>query len=204
MAPGKTEMARGNIWKDFYTEKAREEKWLARSVYKLEEIDKKYRIIRRNSRVLDLGCYPGSWSQFCIKRVGKGGEVVGLDLLRPERLSAKNYRFIEADILNLETGWLAREIGEMDLVISDLAPQTTGNSLTDTSRSLALAEKALEIALTVLKGKGHFLCKVFEGGDLKHFREGASRYFSRVRNIRPTAVRKRSREVYLLGLNLLK
>jgi 23S rRNA (uridine2552-2'-O)-methyltransferase len=168
-------MARGNIWKDHYTEKAREEKWLARSVYKLEEIDKKYRIIHRNSRILDLGCYPGSWSQFCIKRVGKGGEVVGLDLQRPERLCAKNFRFIEADILDLETGWLAQE-----------------------------AEKALEIALTVLKIKGHFLCKVFEGGDLKSFREGASRYFSRVRNVRPTAVRKRSREVYLLGLNLVK
>ena len=78
-------MTKGNKWKDHYTERAREEKWLARSVYKLEEIDRKYRFIRRGCRLLDLGCYPGSWSQYCINKVGKRGEVVGLDIKEPEQ-----------------------------------------------------------------------------------------------------------------------
>jgi 23S rRNA (uridine2552-2'-O)-methyltransferase len=104
----------------------------------------------------------------------------------------------------LETGWLAREVGETDAVISDLAPNTTGVSLVDTSQSLALAEKSLEIALAVLKERGHFLCKVFEGEDFKAFRDRAAGSFYQIRLVRPTAVRKRSREVYLLGLELVK
>lgn len=197
-------MKKQNPWKDHYSDRAREEKWLARSVYKLEEIDKKHRIIRPGFRLLDLGCYPGSWSQYCIKRVGKRGEVVGLDIKAPKRLSAENFRFIEADILTLEIDWLAQEVGKIDLVISDLAPKTTGISLVDTSQSLILAEKALEISLAVLKEKGHFLCKVFEGEDFKAFRDRTSGSFDQVRLLRPSAVRKRSREIYLLGLRLVK
>ncbi|MFC1867140.1 SAM-dependent methyltransferase [Thermodesulfobacteriota bacterium] len=197
-------MRNRNRWKDHYTDRAREEKWLARSVYKLEEIDRKYGLISRGCRLLDLGCYPGSWSQYCIKRVGKRGEVVGLDIKEPDRFSAINFIFIEADILTLKTEWLAREVGKMDAVISDLAPHTTGIRVTDTIRCLALAEKALEIALAVLKNKGHFLCKVFEGEGLKAFRDTVSGYFDQTRFLRPSAVRKRSREAYMLGINLLK
>ena len=197
-------MKKGNKWKDYYTDRAREEKWLARSIYKLEEIDEKYRLIRQDYRLLDLGCYPGSWSQYCTKRVGNRGEVVGLDIKKPERLFARNFRFIEADILTLESEWLAREVGQVDVVISDLAPQTTGIKVADTSRSLALAEKAFEIALSVLKKKGHFLCKVFEGEDLKSFKDRSSSCFNQVRLIRPTAVRKGSKEIYLLGLKFVK
>jgi 23S rRNA (uridine2552-2'-O)-methyltransferase len=196
-------MKKQHTWKDHYSKRAKEEKWLARSVYKLEEIDKKHRIIRPGFRLLDLGCYPGSWAQYCIKRVGKRGEVIGLDIKAPEQLKAENFRFIKGDILTLETEWLAQEVGKADVVISDLAPKTTGISLVDTSRSLALAEKALEIALMVLREKGHFLCKVFEGGDFKAFRDKASDFFDQVRVLRPSAVRKRSREVYLLGFSLL-
>jgi 23S rRNA (uridine2552-2'-O)-methyltransferase len=197
-------MTEQDRWKDHYSIRAREERWLARSVYKLGEIDRRHRIIRRGFRVLDLGCYPGSWSQYCLKRVGKGGEVLGLDIRPPEGISDANFRFIKTDILTLETGWLTREVGIMDAVISDLAPNTTGISLVDTSQSLALAEKALEIALAVLKKKGHFLCKVFEGEDFKAYKDRASGYFNQIRLLRPAAVRKRSREVYLLGLGLVK
>jgi len=197
-------MTNQNRWKDHYTYRAREEKWLARSVYKLEEIDKKHKLIIRGSRLLDLGCYPGSWSQYCIKKVGKKGEVLGLDIEQPSRISAGNFRYIRADILTIDTAWLARDIGEMDTVLSDLAPKTTGIRVSDASRSMDLAEKALEIALTVLKEKGHFLCKIFEGEDLKAFRDKTSRYFYQTRLIRPSAVRKRSKEIYLLGLQLLK
>jgi 23S rRNA (uridine2552-2'-O)-methyltransferase len=197
-------MTKQDKWKDHYSNRAREERWLARSVYKLEEIDKRHQIIGRGFHVLDLGCCPGSWSQYCLKRVGRGGEVVGLDIKSPDGIPDANFRFIKTDILNLETGWLAQEVGIMDAVISDLAPNTTGISLVDTSRSLALAEKALEIALAVLKERRHFLCKVFEGEDFKTYKERASGCFDQIRILRPAAVRKSSREVYLLGLGLVK
>jgi 23S rRNA (uridine2552-2'-O)-methyltransferase len=197
-------MTAGNRWKDHYTDRAREENWLARSVYKLEEIDKKYRLIKQGSRILDLGCYPGSWTQFCIKKAGQGGKIIGIDLQKPDRVSSPNFRFIGADILAFNPDVIPREIWEIDLVISDLAPQTTGNKFADTCGSMALAEKALEIAVSVLKKGGHFICKVFEGEDFKSFRDKASGYFDQTRILRPSAVRKRSREVYLIGLKFVK
>jgi 23S rRNA (uridine2552-2'-O)-methyltransferase len=195
-------MKNSNKWKDHYTDRAREENWLARSVYKLEEIDKKYKLIKQGSRILDLGCYPGSWTQFCLKKAGQGGRIIGIDLQMPEKISAPNFRFIEADILafNPET----YDLGVIDMVISDLAPQTTGNKFTDTCGSMALVEKAFEITLVVLKKDGHFICKVFEGEDFKPFKDKVSGYFDQTRILRPSAVRKRSREVYLIGIGFIK
>jgi 23S rRNA (uridine2552-2'-O)-methyltransferase len=204
LAPGKPRMKRKNKWKDHYSRRAREEKWLARSIYKLEEIDKKYSLIRPGFRLLDLGCYPGSWSQYCIKKVGKTGEVMGLDTESPDHISSENFRFIEADVLKLEIDWLAREAGKTDAVISDLAPKTTGIRLVDTTQSLNLAEKALDITLAVLKEKGNFLCKVFEGEDFNNFRDRVAGCFEQIRVLRPAAVRKGSREVFVLGLTLVK
>ena len=202
-ALGETRMIKGKRWEDHYTRRARAEKWLARSVYKLEEIDKKFKLIDKGYRLLDLGCYPGSWSQYCIKRVGPQGDVTGLDIKRPERLSAPNFRFIKADIFRLDPAWLLGETGLRDTVISDLAPQTTGIKLVDTRRSIELATRSLEIAIVMLNNKGNFLCKAFEGEGLKIFRDAFSGHFDRIRLIRPSAVRKGSREIYLLGLGLL-
>lgn len=153
----------------------------------------------RGDRVLDLGCYPGSWSQYCVKKVGPKGEVVGIDLKRPDRLTAPNFRFLREDILTLDANRLKGEVGARDVVLSDLAPQTTGIRLTDESRSLELAARAFEIALALLEKKGHFLCKIFEGEGLRAFRDEASSYFLEMRTVRPSAVRKKSREVYLVG-----
>jgi 23S rRNA (uridine2552-2'-O)-methyltransferase len=193
-------MKKGNRWKDHYTERARAEKWLARSVYKLEEIDRKQGLIKKGYHVLDLGCYPGSWSQYCLKKVGQGGKVTGLDIKRPDQLSTRNFRFVEADIMSITPEDLEKEIGKVDVLISDMAPQTTGVKMADVSQSVALAEKAFEIALIILKKRGGFLCKVFEGEDLRSYKDNVSRHFDRVSLIRPSAVRKRSREIYLLGL----
>lgn len=193
-------MKKGNKWKDHYTQRAKEEKWLARSVYKLEEIDRKQRLIKPGNRVIDLGCYPGSWSQYILKRVGKSGEVIGIDLNTPGQVSASNFKYIKGDILKLEAGQLASELGKVDLLLSDLAPSTTGNIITDCARSLELSQKAVDIATRLLKKNGHFLCKVFEGEDFKAFKDQVSKYFEQIRLIRPSAVRKRSREIYLLGL----
>jgi 23S rRNA (uridine2552-2'-O)-methyltransferase len=194
-------MKKGNRWEDHYTEKARGENWLARSVYKLEEIDKKYKLIKQGSHILDLGCYPGSWSQYCLKRAGQGGRIVGIDLQKPERVSSPNLRFIEGDILAVDAEAISTDVGKVDLVISDLAPQTTGNSFTDVCMSMTLAEKAFEIAIAALKKGGHFICKVFEGEDFKPFKDKVAGHFDQTRILRPSAVRKRSREVYLIGMN---
>ena len=197
-------MARGGKWEDHYTRRARDEKWLARSVYKLQEIDKRFGLIRAGSRLLDLGAYPGSWSQYSLKKVGPKGEVAGIDLQIPGRISAPNFRFIKEDVLTLDVTWLYQQIGDRDVVLSDLAPKTTGIPVADISRSEALAERAMEIALAVLRVQGHFLCKIFEGEGLKTFRTDLSQAFKQVRAVRPQAVRKRSREVYLLGLGRLE
>jgi 23S rRNA (uridine2552-2'-O)-methyltransferase len=195
-------MTRGGRWEDPYTRRARDERWPARSVYKLQEIDSKFKLLRRGSRVLDLGCYPGSWSQYSVRQVGPRGDVVGVDLRGPERLSSSNFRFIEADVLELDPQWLKKKIGSRDAVICDLAPKTTGIRIADTCRSMELALCALDIALTILNKGGYFLCKVFEGEDFKDFKLRLERCFDQVKVIRPSAVRKGSREVYLLCLNV--
>ncbi len=193
-----------NRWDDYYTRRARDEKWLARSVYKLQEIDKKFRLIRKGDRLLDLGCYPGSWSQYGINRVGPKGEVVGVDLTTPESLSYPNFRFIHADVLTLNTEKLLPELGPRDVVMSDLAPKTTGIKSTDASRSIELARMAVKVARSVLKRKGHFVCKVLEGEDLGNFKFEVSPHFQKIRLFRPKSTRKRSSEVYLVGLNWLE
>ena len=194
---------KSNRWDDYYTEKAREEKWLARSVYKLQEIDRKFRLIHKNDRVLDLGCFPGSWSQYAITKVGKRGDVVGIDLYAPNVFSPPNFRCIKGDIETIKVTWLVVEIQPRNVVLSDLAPPTTGIRDTDVSRSMFLAEKAAQIARALLKTKGHFVCKIFEGEDLKAFKSNISPSFKQVRLFRPKATRKRSREVYLVGTGFI-
>jgi len=190
---------KSNRWDDAYTRRAQDEKWLARSVYKLEEIDKRFRLMKRGSRVLDLGCYPGSWSQYALREVRLAGDVVGIDLKRPNRLSARGFQFIQADIMAMDLERLIRDVSARDLVLSDLAPSTSGIRSADESRSLALARRAAEIAQHLLKEGGHFVCKIFEGEDFNHFKREVSGHFQQIRLIRPRATRKRSREVYLIG-----
>ena len=196
-------MKRGQ-WEDHYTRRARKENWPARSVFKLQEIDKKYKLIRRADHLLDLGCYPGSWSLYGLKKIGPRGKVVGVDLKEPHRLSAPNFRFVKADVLRLDAAWLKKEIGACDAVISDLAPKTTGIRVADAIRSLELAQSALSIARVLLKKGGRFLCKAFESEETKPFRDSFSLYFKQNRIIRPSAVRRASREIYLLGLDFMK
>jgi 23S rRNA (uridine2552-2'-O)-methyltransferase len=191
---------KGNPWDDHYARKARQEEWLARSVYKLEEIDKRFQLIRKGNRILDLGCHPGSWSQYASLKAGPMGDVFGVDLNPPDRFSAPNFRFIQADVFTLDPAWLVTEIGPRDVVMSDLAPRTTGIASTDVSRSIGLARQALELAIGLLKNGGHFVCKVFEGEDFVPFRNEVASRFGRAKAFRPPAVRKRSREVYIVGL----
>ena len=192
-----------NRWDDHYARKAKKEKRLARSVYKLEEINEKFKLIRRGYKLLDLGCYPGSWSQYLIDEAGPEGKVAGIDLKNPEGLSSPRFTFTQADVLTLDIEWLSKKIGPRNMVVSDLAPNTTGIRLTDTVRSLSLAKRAKEIAIAILKKKGHFVCKFFEGEDSVPFKSEIAKHFQQTRTIRPKATRKRSREIYIVGMGLL-
>ncbi len=188
-------------WDDHYARRARDEKWLARSVYKLQEMDERFKLIRRGDRLLDLGCYPGSWSQYGVRKAGPEGNVIGIDLKKPDRFSSGNFRFIEGNVLDMALERITGEVPVRDLVMSDMAPATTGVAATDTSRSMRLGERAFEIARAVLKAGGVFLCKIFEGEEIKAFRSEIGNHFQKVQTIRPKAVRKGSREVYIVGLS---
>ncbi len=125
-----------------------------------------------------------------------------MDLNVPGLPQVDNFRFIQADILSLDPDRLLHEIGERDLVISDLAPGTTGVKSSDAARSAELVRSALVIARILLRPGGHFLCKVFEGEDIQDLRREIAESFEKVRSIRPKAVRKGSREIYLLATSL--
>jgi len=145
-----------NRWDDHYARRAKKEKWLARSVYKLQEIDNKFKLIHKGNRLLDLGCYPGSWTQYALKKVGNQGEVVGIDLSKPEHLLSNGFRFIQADVMRLEPQWLTLEISPRDVVISDLASANHGDTV-HRYKSFHLSRK---------ESPGNFQCTSQEKGKL--------------------------------------
>ena len=188
-------------WNDHFSIRAREEGWKARSVYKLMEMDNKWRLFRKGQKVLDLGCYPGSWSQYALERVGSKGEVIGIDIRHPTGINYKNFRFIEADVSRLDMDWLREEISPRDIVLSDLAPNTTGIRWRDSHFSIQLGKIALEISKVLLKRDGIFICKIFEGEEAPGFRKEISSYFKKIKDFRPVAVRSGSYERYIIGFS---
>jgi 23S rRNA (uridine2552-2'-O)-methyltransferase len=189
-----------NPWADHYTRQAQKDNFAARSVYKLQEIQKKYRILDRGARVLDLGCAPGSWLQFAAQTIGQGGRLVGIDLTPVTIGLPDHVTVISGDVADLE-GHLA-ELGQtrFDAVLSDMAPATTGNRHVDEARSMGLCEAALDIAEKTLVPGGSFVCKIFQGSDFKAFTEAVKHRFDRQAAFRPQSTRKASREVYVIGL----
>jgi len=193
---------------DFYSRKAKKEKYPARSIYKLEEVQRKYKFIHRGDSVLDLGCYPGSWSIYASEVAGPTGIVVGVDLQQAD-CSAK------AD--GSEIHWLCQDITEPELIplvrkirpafrvlISDLAPQTSGNRWVDAQKSLDLVNTTLSIAELLLLDKGHYICKVFQGEDFPAFVQEVRKRFAMVKVIKPKSSRVESREVFVLGMRYRK
>jgi 23S rRNA (uridine2552-2'-O)-methyltransferase len=189
-----------NPWADHYTRQAHKDNFAARSVYKLQEIQKKYRILKRGTRVLDLGCAPGSWLQFAAPIIGPDGRLVGIDLTPVTIDLPEQVRVITGDVADL-AGYLA-ELGQtrFDAVLSDMAPATTGNRHVDEARSMGLCEAALAIAEKNLVPGGSFVSKVFQGGDFKSFTEAVKHRFDRQAALRPQSTRKASREVFVIGL----
>ena len=185
-------------WHDYYAERALKEGYPARSVYKLEEIQKRFKVLKRNSRVLDLGCSPGSWLLFASDIVGNRGQVVGVDINPLTIPLPPNARFVRGDVLAWEESFIEAVGTGFRAVLSDTAPSTTGSKSVDAQRSLALGEAALAIADRVLRKGGNFVCKVFQGPDLNAFSSGLKRSFRRVAHFKPKSSRKASKEIYIV------
>jgi 23S rRNA (uridine2552-2'-O)-methyltransferase len=183
---------------DHWTKKAKEEGYAARSVYKLVEIDKRCQVFSRGQRVLDLGCSPGSWSRLARERIGRGGVLVGIDLTETPDYPGHQHVVSIRDISRQEL--LAPLGGEPDLVLSDMAPFTTGTRLTDHVNQLELAQLAAEIALDCLKVGGHFVAKVFDGEDAHAYVQSLRPHFTKVRRVKPEATRDESVEFFVIGL----
>ncbi len=184
-----------NTRQDFYFKKAKEENYPARSVYKLQEIDKKYWLFKQGDFVLDIGSAPGSWMIYVSGKIDKMGRVIGVDIADLKIPLKNNMKFIKGDI---------RELVEsfdkiFDAIISDAAPETSGVHSVDVAKSLELAKTAFDIAKRALKPNGIFLCKIFEGEGTEAFLKEVETFFSFIKPYRPSAVRKHSREFYLIA-----
>jgi len=187
------------IPRDKYARRAAKEGFLARSAYKLQEIDGKFHLLRPGRRVLDIGCAPGSWLQVASRAVGPSGLVVGVDL-KPAQFVARNVRTFVCDVTAPRFDSLVEPFAPFDVVLSDAAPSTTGIRDRDQAASLALCERAAEIGRKLLFPGGSFVVKLFESGDTAAFRKRLTRSFRRVALFKPAASRDRSYETYLVAV----
>jgi 23S rRNA (uridine2552-2'-O)-methyltransferase len=192
--------------RDHYYHKAKEDNFAARSVYKLEEIDQKFKLIKPGMRVLDLGAAPGSWSQYLSQKVGDQGRVLGVDLIQVE-LTLSNAVFIHADLRDLSLDQIFQDHGfdpVFDGVFSDMAPKTTGIRITDQARSMELCELALSVADRFLRPGGNFVCKFFHSDDFQDLKKQMDSRYGRVEVLRPKSTRKESKEIFLIGISKKK
>jgi len=188
-----------NRWADHYSRQAKKEKYPARSVYKLKEIQDKYRLIRPGDKVLDLGCSPGSWLLYAMEIVGTKGRVIGIDP-KPVTVAVPPQVTVHAgDVLALEADLLADIGNDVDVVLSDMAPATSGNKDVDAARSLNLCTAALAVARCCLRPGGTFVCKIFQGEDFKTFSLEIKKSFNKQKIFKPRSSRKASREIYMIG-----
>ena len=181
---------------DAFFRKARGAGFAARSVYKLEEIDRRVRLLRAGDRVLDLGCRPGSWMQYARQVVGPHGAVVGIDR-DPLPQPIPGTRVLVGDVFAVTDAELLGELKAFDVVLSDMAPNTTGVRATDQARSAALVEEALARAERLLAAGGAFVAKIFQGPDLEAIRKRLAARFGEVRIVKPDSSRAQSIEIYL-------
>ncbi len=197
----------GGTWRDRqerdpYVQQARRDGWRSRAVYKLEQIAQKERFLKPDMTCVDLGAAPGSWSQYVTLKLKGRCRIVALDILPMDALpSVEQIRgdFTEDDTFRLLLSIL--ENSPVDLVLSDIAPNISGNKAIDQPRSMYLAELALDLARKVLRRGGNFVCKLFQGQGTDAFVTEARKVFERVKVMKPKASRPGSSEVYLVARN---
>ena len=188
-------------FRDSYVQRAQRGGWRSRAVFKLEEIDQRERLLKPGAICLDLGAAPGAWSQYARARVGREGRVVASDVLPMEPLGG--VEFVQGDFREEEVFSQILTLlpeGQVDVVLSDMAPAFSGVDVTDQARSTYLAELAVDMARRALKPGGDALIKVFQGTGFEDLVKGARREFGRVKLVKPQASRARSPEMYMLAL----
>jgi 23S rRNA (uridine2552-2'-O)-methyltransferase len=188
---------------DPYVARAKREGFRSRAAFKLIEIDDKFHLLKANARVIDLGAAPGGWSEIAARRVGPGGRVIALDILDMKPIAG--VEFLQLDFLDqaaperLQAMLGGKAQGKVDVVLSDMAANTTGHRPTDHLRIMALAEAAVHFAREVLAEGGCFLCKVLQGGTEAGLLAELKRDFATVKHVKPPASRTDSAELYLLA-----
>ena len=184
---------------DPYVAEAKRLGYRSRAAFKLQQLDDRFRFLKRGGRVVDLGAAPGGWTQIAVERTGPGGKVVGIDYLAMDPVPGAE--LLELDFLDPSapgrlTSLLA---GRADVVLSDMAAPTTGHAATDHLRIMGLAETAYEFAREVLEKNGTFVAKVFQGGAEKTLLDRLKRDFAQVRHVKPAASRQDSAEIYVVA-----
>lgn len=190
---------------DHYTKSAKESGFPARSVFKLQEIQNKYRILSKGDSVLDIGAAPGSWALYASSIIGSKGQVISVDLkpIDPavaSRLQCPADGCITGDICSEETEAAIAEHGPYTAILSDAAPNTTGNRTVDTGRSFTLVMKVLDYARKRLSPGGNLVVKVFQGGDEQEVFKTIKEMFTTAKAYKPKASRAPSMEVYYIGI----
>jgi len=183
---------------DHYFRQAKKERYLARSVYKLDEIDRRYRVLKKGARVLDIGCAPGSWSQYILKRIGPG-KVTGIDVKKQIPVTDPRYMYLKRNLFDLGPEFFQTNTRSFDVITSDAAPKTTGQKFVDHQNSLSIVRRVFEIAPHVLKNGGTVVAKVFQGEDLKEFVESIRESFEKIDLCKPKSSRKESSELFIVA-----
>jgi len=188
--------------REHYYKQAKKTGYRARSAFKLKQIQEKFNILKLNDNVVDLGAFPGGWSQIAKELVGENGAVVGIDLLYIDPL--EGVVFLQVDMTEDESiERIKQEISEVDVVLSDMSPNISGNYGVDQARSVFLCEQALKTASVLLKQNGNFVCKIFEGEDLQDFIKKIKPLFRTIKQFNPEASRKTSSEVYIVAKSFI-
>lgn len=187
--------------KDHYFKKAKKENFLARSIYKLEEIDKKYKILNPSDVVVDFGYHPGSWIQYTSGKVGNDGLVVGIDIkpVNKKLTPLKNVRLYEKSIFDVNVLEDLEMTSLFDVVLSDMAPNTTGIRSVDQDRSLNLIEEVFHLLPKFLKKEGNFVIKVFDSHQAQVFLKENKNIFEEFHLLKPKSTRSISKEFFAIG-----
>jgi len=188
-------------YRDHYFQKAKQDNYPARSVYKLKEADKRFKLLRPGQRVLDLGAAPGSWSLYAAQKIGSSGWLLAVDLNPLDIKLPGQGLFLQGDVFDKAgTGRLMAEQGPFDVVLSDMAPKTTGIKFADQAKSLDLAFEALAICRECLIKGGAFVVKFFEAQEAKTLLNQMRLEFARVQGFKPKSSRAESKEMFYIAL----
>jgi len=191
--------------REHYYKEAKKHGYRARSAYKLKQIQNRYHLFHPGDTIIDLGAAPGGWSQVASEYVGSDGFIVGIDLSYIPPLSGVH--FLQGDATQkqtIEQLQVVLETREVDIVLSDMSPNISGNYSMDHARSIHLCVQSLEIATQLLRENGSFVCKIFMGESLEEFIDDVSTHFTHIKRFSPPASRKSSSEIYLIAKHFKK